>query len=40
VREEPLLHADHEHDRELESLGVVDGHERHVGALDVERVLV
>ena len=40
VREEPLLHADHEDDRELEPLGVVQRHQGDVRALDVERVLV
>ena len=40
VREEPLLHADHEDDRELEPLGVVQRHQGDVRALGVERVLV
>ena len=35
MREEPLLHADHEDDRELESLGRVQRHERHAVVLDI-----
>ena len=35
MREEPLLHADHEDNRELEAFGRVQRHERHAVVLDI-----
>ncbi len=38
VREEPFFHADHEHHRELEPLGGVQGHQRHAVGVAVPGV--
>ena len=40
VREDPLLHPDHEDGLELEPLGVVQGHQRDEALLAADRVLV
>ncbi len=40
VREEPVLHAEHEHDRELEALGRVQRHQRDRAFALLERVEV
>ena len=38
VREDAVLHPDHEHDRELEALGVVQRHQRHEALVVAQRV--
>src|SRR5688500_9294378 len=40
VREDPLLHADHEDDVVLEALGVVEGHQGHQRLLAAQVVLL